>query len=284
MKCAACGNDAGGDVKYCRVCGKYLSGNAPESDAGEAAAEFAGIAGERLCLCCQTPLEPGHSFCCNCGFPADGRGGNPYAGNAERGGAGDSGNSAAVLSLMKEMKIITGCIIGCASVPALLFLIELMGIFLTLKISMMTSSNILVFIFGSRMLFAVGGLILYGYILLKTPSLARRCGELCREDRYIAERIDKVRSRVKFLWIFLVLFLMYCAAFIYVLILWWDQFLKMFMGHSTDGETELLLLGTGSYVLSFAVLVILDLIFKALMLIDFIKVKSTIERMTVRGR
>lgn len=77
---------------------------------------------------------------------------------------------------------------------------------------------------------------------------------------------------------------MYCAAFIYVLNLWRDQFSKMFMGHSTDGETELLLLGTGSYVLSFAALVILDLIFKALMLIDFIKVKSAIERMTVRGR
>ncbi|WP_406042811.1 hypothetical protein [Succinimonas sp.] len=43
-------------------------------------------------------------------------------------------------------------------------------------------------------------------------------------------------------------------------------------------------MGTGSYVLSFAALVILDLIFKALMLIDFIKVKSAIERMTVRGR
>ena len=185
---------------------------------------------------------------------------------------------------MKEMKIMTGCIIGCASVPALLFLIELMGIFLTLKSSMMTSSNILVLILGSKMLFAVVGLILYGYILLKTPFLARRCGELCREDRYIAERIAKVRSRVKFLWILLALLLMYCAAFGLAMFLWLDLFGKMFMGHSNDAEVELVILGSGVYLLMFGALIILDLVFKALMLIDFIGVKRVIGRMTVRGR
>ena len=66
--------------------------------------------------------------------------------------------------------------------------------------------------------------------------------------------------------------------------LWLDLFGKMFMGHSNDAEVELVILGSGVYLLMFGALIILDLVFKALMLIDFIGVKRVIGRMTVRGR
>jgi hypothetical protein len=293
MKCAACGNDARDDDKYCRVCGKYLFGNAHESQAGEAAAESAvsgsaGVSEERLCPCCQTPLKPGASFCGKCGLPADGRGGNPYAVNAKSEGAGGS-DSAMAQSLMKEMNTMTWWIISGATFMALTALTCALPWLTHLKLLISHGYSVFVLFLGS------GFFITHGGILLKTPSLAQKCGELCRNDRDLAKRISMVKRHVKDRWILLILNLVFVTAFIsFASLLVVLSFLGLINGfiYAFTGSLQLpvtwnvLILLLWAAVISgalFLVCCIADLVIQAFMLFDFFKVKKVIGRMTVRG-
>ena len=108
----------------------------------------------------------------------DGQGGNPYAGNPYNGNvkSGRSGgsDSARALSVMNEMNNMLYWIAGYVIVTVLAQMFQ----FLT-----------------------IGTLFAFTYILIKTPALADRCGEILENDSDLSPRIAKVRPRVKMLWI-----------------------------------------------------------------------------------
>ena len=265
MKCPACGNEIADDAKHCPQCGKYISKNAPEFNAGETAAEPAAepaaaesVSGsaERLCPCCQTPMKPGATFCGNCGASMDGQGGNPYAGNPYNGnvksGGSDGGyDSVMALSLMNEMNTIMYWIIGYVVLTVLSQMFQL---------------------------FVIGVLIAFVYIMIKTPSLADKCGELLEGDSYFADRIAKVRPRVKMLWIlFAAQLVLFVVVFVGVII---GGAVAM-TGHDAGGSDSIpaaLLVVAGVFVLLLLAAVIADLVYKVLLLIDFFKVKNAVER------
>lgn len=126
-----------------------------------------------------------------------------------------SDDSSLALSLMKEMNTMTWRIIcGVALVVLMTFMVLIepgplmeWSVDLLLKIlhcvengslyplkEVVITSNVLFFFLG------IGSLIVYGGILLKTPSLAQRCGELLKDDSELSARIAKVKPRVRSLW------------------------------------------------------------------------------------
>ena len=254
MKCPACGNDIADDAKHCPQCGKYISKNAPEFNAGETAAEPAAepavsksVSGseERLCSCCQTPLKPGASFCGKCGASIDGQGGNPYTGNVKSGRSGGA-DSAMALSLMNEMNTMLYWIAG--------FLI----------VSVLS---------GFFQFLAIGALFAFVYILIKTPSLADRCGKLLENDSDLSDRIANVRPRVRVLWIVLVAqILLTIVAVVGIIIV------VFALSSNPDNIPVALLVGAGVILLLFVVSIIVNLIYEILLIIDFFKVKDGVER------
>ena len=265
MKCPACGNEIADDAKHCPQCGKYISKNAPEFNAGETAAEPAAepaaaesVSGseERLCPCCKTPMKPGATFCGNCGASMDGQGGNPYAGNPYNGnvksGGSDGGyDSVMAMSLMSEMNTIMYWIIGYVVFSVLSQMFQF---------------------------FAIGVLIAFVYIMIKTPSLADRCGKLLEDDSNLSARIAKVRPRVKMLWI---LFAAQIVLFIVVFVGAIVGAVVVTGGHNSGGPDDIpaaLLICGGLLVLLLLAALIADLVYKVLLLIDFIKVKDGVDR------
>ena len=126
-----------------------------------------------------------------------------------------SDDSSLALSLMKEMNTMTWRIIcGVALVVLMTFMVLIdpgplmeWSVDLLLKIlhcvengslyplkEVVITSNVLFFFLG------IGSLIVYGGILLKTPSLAQRCGELLKDDSELSARIAKVKPRERSLW------------------------------------------------------------------------------------
>ena len=259
MKCPACGNEIADDARRCPHCGKCISKNAPEFNAGETAAEPAAepaaaesVSGseERFCPCCQALLKPGAAFCGNCGASMDGQGGNPYAGNpcngnVKSGGSGRGYDSVMAISLMNEMNTMMYWIIGYVVVTVL-----------------------------SQLFFplAIGVLAAFVYIMMKTPSLADRCGKLLDDDSDLSARIAKVRPRVKMLWI---LFAAQVALFVVVFA---GTFIGMVAFNSKSNDISAALLVWGGFFVLLAAAVIADLVYKALLLIDFFKVKDAVAR------
>ncbi len=76
MKCPACGNEIRNDVRHCPMCGKYIPGNAPESDAGRSAVI--------KCPACGNEIRNGVRFCPRCGKSVSGKAPESNVGRAVR--------------------------------------------------------------------------------------------------------------------------------------------------------------------------------------------------------
>ena len=263
MKCPACGNEIADDAKHCPQCGKYISKKAPEFNAGETAAEPAAepaaaesVSGsaERLCPCCQTPMKPGATFCGNCGASMDGQGGNPYAGNPYNGNvkSGRSGgsDSARALSVMNEMNNMLYWIAGYVIVTVLAQMFQ----FLT-----------------------IGTLFAFTYILIKTPALADRCGEILENDSDLSPRIAKVRPRVKMLWILFAVQIVVTIVMIAGIVIG-----LVALNSNPNDMPAALIVGACVFGVFFLVSFIAILVYEILLLIDFFKVKEGVER-AVKG-
>ena len=129
-----------------------------------------------------------------------------------------SDDSSLALSLMKEMNTMTWRIICGVALVVLMTFIPLKEVVIT--------SNVLFFFLG------IGSLIVYGGILLKTPSLAQRCGELLKDDSELSARIAKVKPRVRSLWILLTINLVFLLAFLFLVIiffvvLFWNSWVAL---------------------------------------------------------
>ncbi len=260
MKCPACGNEIADDARHCPQCGKYISKNAPEFNAGETAAEPAAepaaaesVSGsaERLCPCCQTPMKPGATFCGKCGASMDGQGGNPYAGNPYNGnvksGGSDGGyDSVMALSLMNEMNTIMYWIIGYVVLTVLSQMFQI---------------------------FAIGALIAFVYIMIKTPSLADKCGEILENDSDLSSRIAKVRPRVKILWILFAVQIVVTIVMIAGIVIG-----LVALNSNPNDMPAALIVGACVFGVFFLVSIIANLVYEILLLIDFFKVKEGVER------
>lgn len=286
MKCAACGCDAGDDARCCPVCGKSLSGNKPESQAGEVATGSAVsgsscVSGERLCHCCQTPLRRDVPSAAT----ADSRrsGGTEIPVPEMSGGGGtDVSDSTMVLSLVKEMKTMTWWII-CGAV------------FMVLTCALPWLTTHLELLFSIALFLGLGILTTQVVILLKTPSLVQKCGELCRDDGELAKRISRVRQHLKDRWKFFILdivFLSSLIVFVGLLVLvsflgLLDSFFYAFTGTKQTAVTwdafTLLLCVAGVFGVLFLASCIADLVVQAFMFVDFFRVRKVIGRMTVRN-
>lgn len=208
-----------------------------------------------------------------------------------------SDDSSLALSLMKEMNTMTWRIIcGVALVVLMTFMVLIepgplmeWSVDLLLKIlhcvencslyplkEVVITSNVLFFFLG------IGSLIVYGGILLKTPSLAQRCGELLKDDSELSARIAKVKPRVRSLWILLTINLVFLLAFLFLVIIFFVVLFLEFLGGFTGTGFTLLALVEGVLFLLFLVSIVANLVIQAFMLIDFFKVKKAIDGMTIQ--
>ena len=253
MKCPVCGNEIVDDAGICPSCGKNfqvsLSGNrhfsfdqdVPRTD----------IAGGTLCPRCQPPFRPGAAFCENCGASATGDGDspeNPCRDSGQNFGSSGTESNAEALVLMKDMNNMMYWIIGYLVVQFLPYV-------------------------------GILALIPFIYILVKTPALADRCGNLLSGDFEMSGRTERVRPRIVVLWILTVIFILESTV-----VAGW--FIWVIFTHGGFSER----INFSPVEMFWAVVgVVLTLVLwlswavcQIMLLIDFFKVKGAVDR-EVRG-